>query len=158
MEDVLRPIYQERASHPQTLGILMIEKGSDYSPETDLFDVVLFVIVREGREPIFIKHYAFEEKSASLHIVDERQVKEWVLFGSNRKVMNWLLNGKVLFDRNEYIEQWRQRLLQFPVDERKVKMGIEFAKLVRRYIEGRSFLKKINGLMRTITYYMHFIT
>ncbi len=27
MEDVLRPIYQERASHPQTLGILMIEKG-----------------------------------------------------------------------------------------------------------------------------------
>ncbi|MED0656905.1 nucleotidyltransferase-like protein [Anoxybacillus ayderensis] len=142
MEDVLRPIYQERASHPQTLGILMIEKGSDYSPETDLFDVVLFVIVREGKEPIFIKHYAFEEKSASLHIVDERQVKEWVLFGSNRKVMNWLLNGKVLFDRNEYIEQWRQRLLQFPVDERKVKMGIEFAKLVRRYIEGRSFFEK----------------
>ncbi len=93
-----------------------------------------------------------------MHIVDERQVKEWVLLGSNRKVMNWLLNGKVLFDRNEYIEQWRQRLLQFPVDERKVKMGIEFAKLVRRYIEGRSFLKKINGLMRTITYYMHFIT
>ncbi len=142
MEDVLRPIYQERASHPQTLGILMIEKGSDYSPETDLFDVVLFVIVREGKEPIFIKHYAFEEKSASLHIVDERQVKEWVLLGSNRKVMNWLLNGKVLFDRNEYIEQWRQRLLQFPVDERKVKMGIEFAKLVRRYIEGRSFFEK----------------
>ncbi|MBA2879426.1 hypothetical protein HNR63_002498 [Anoxybacillus kamchatkensis] len=142
MGDVLRPIYQERASHPQTLGILMIEKGSDYSPETDLFDVVLFVIVREGKEPIFIKHYAFEEKSASLHIVDERQVKEWVLFGSNRKVMNWLLNGKVLFDRNEYIEQWRQRLLQFPVDERKVKMGIEFAKLVRRYIEGRSFFEK----------------
>ncbi|KIQ94417.1 hypothetical protein LH47_01450 [Anoxybacillus thermarum] len=142
MEDVLRPIYQERASHPQTLGILMIEKGSDYSPETDLFDVVLFVIVREGEEPVFIKHYAFEEKSASLHIVDERQVKEWVLFGSNRKVMNWLLNGKVLFDRNEYIEQWRQRLLQFPVDERKVKMGIEFAKLVRRYIEGRSFFEK----------------
>ena len=142
MEDLLRPIYQERASHPHTLGILMVEKGSDYSPETDLFDVILFVIVQRGEEKVFIKHYAFEEKSASLHVVDEHQVKEWVLLGSNRKVINWLLNGKVLFDRNEYIEQLRQRLLQFPEEERKVKMGIEFAKLVRRYIEGRSFFEK----------------
>lgn len=142
MDDLLRPIYQERASQPHTLGILMIEKGSDYSPETDLFDVILFVIAREAEEPVFIKHYTFEEKSASLHIVDESRVKEWVLLGSNRKVMNWLLNGKILFDRNEYIEQWRQRLLGFPTGERKVKMGIEFAKLVRRYIEGRSFFEK----------------
>lgn len=142
MEDVLRPIYQERASQSRTLGILMVERGSDYSPETDLFDVILFVIVREGEEAFFIKHYVFGEKSASLYVVDEHRVKEWVLFGSNRKVMNWLLNGKILFERNEYIGQLRQRLLQFPEEERKVKMGIEFAKLVRRYIEGRSFFEK----------------
>ncbi|NNU91441.1 nucleotidyltransferase-like protein [Anoxybacillus sp. CHMUD] len=142
MEDVLRPIYQERASQSRTLGILMVERGSDYSPETDLFDVILFVIVREGEEAVFIKHYVFGEKSASLYVVDEHRVKEWVLLGSNRKVMNWLLNGKILFERNEYIGQLRQRLLQFPEEERKVKMGIEFAKLVRRYIEGRSFFEK----------------
>ncbi len=142
MEDVLRPIYQERASQSRTLGILMVERRSDYSPETDLFDVVLFVIIQEGEEKVFIKHYAFGEKSASLYVVDERQVKEWVLLGSNRKVINWLLNGKILFERNEYIEQLRQRLLQFPEEERKVKMGIEFARLVRRYIEGRSFFEK----------------
>jgi hypothetical protein len=32
-------------------------------------DAVMLVIVKQADEPLFIKHYEFEQKTASLHIV-----------------------------------------------------------------------------------------
>ncbi|MFS0862725.1 nucleotidyltransferase-like protein [Fredinandcohnia sp. 179-A 10B2 NHS] len=139
MEDLLRPIYQERASHSHTLGIIMIEKGKDAFPQTDQFDTVLLVIVKETERPLFIKHYEYKNGKATLYTVVEDQLKEWLLLGSNRKVIDWILNGKVLFDRNDYIEDLKKQLDEFPAEERKAKMGVEFAKLIRRYQDGKAF-------------------
>jgi hypothetical protein len=48
MKDILRPIYQERASQSNTLGVLMVEKRQKSSHTTDTFDVILLIIVKEG--------------------------------------------------------------------------------------------------------------
>ncbi|QPC45803.1 nucleotidyltransferase-like protein [Mangrovibacillus cuniculi] len=141
MEAKLRPIYQERASHPNTLGIVLIEKKDIVSPVTDTFDVILFVILKQAEEDVFIKHYSFDEKKAALHLVTEKQVLEWLLLGSNRKIIDWLMNGKIVFDRNEYIEKLKTELNEFPFHGRKLKMGIEFARLIRRYRDGKSFFE-----------------
>jgi hypothetical protein len=141
MEDLLRPIYQERASHRDTLGILLVEKKLNNSAITDTFDLVLFVIVKEAERPVFIKHYISREQKAALHVVDEKKLNEWLLLGSNRKVIDWMLNGKVLFDRNEYVYKLRNKLLEFPQERRQLKMGIEFAKLIRRYMDGKVFFE-----------------
>ncbi|MFS1516105.1 nucleotidyltransferase-like protein [Bacillus sp. SCS-151] len=140
MEDILRPIYQERASHKNTLGVIIVEKkGEAVSSITDTFDVVLLVIIKDSEQSVQIKHYEFNHNKAALHIVDENQLNEWVLLGSNRKVTEWLMNGRVLFDRNEYIHNLKNELEMFPRDYRKLKMGVEFAKLIRRYLEGKKF-------------------
>ncbi|MFT4416683.1 nucleotidyltransferase-like protein [Fredinandcohnia humi] len=139
MEDLLRPIYQERASHSQTLGIIMVEKGKDAFPQTDQFDTVLLVIVKEAEKQLFIKHYEYRNGKATLYTVMESQLNIWLRHGSNRKVIDWILNGKVLFDRNGYIEGLKNELYEFPSDERQVKMGVEFAKLIRRYQDGKAF-------------------
>lgn len=139
MEDVLRPIYQERASHQDTLGVLLIEKKHKAIPTTDTFDKVLLIIVKNAEMPVFIKHYTFEEKKAAMHIVTQKQLNEWLLLGSNRKVVEWIYDGKVLFDRNEYIQNLKNELREIPLNGRKMKMGIEFAKLIRRYMDGKSF-------------------
>ncbi len=144
MEDLLRPLYQERASHPNTLGVILVEKGKDAFTHTDYFDLALLVIVKEVEKNVFIKHYDYDNSKASLYTVRESQLKEWLLFGSNRKIVNWILNGKILFDRNEYIIELRNELHQFPEEERQIKMGIEFAKLIRRYQDGKAFLMQNN--------------
>ena len=141
MEDILRPIYQERASFKSTLGILLIEKLKNDRSNTDTFDYVLFVVVNESEVPVFQKHYLYKEKKVALHIVNENQLKEWLLLGSNRKVVNWIQNGKVLFDRNEYLEQLKKEMNEFPFRGRKLKMGLEFSKLIRRYIDGKVFFE-----------------
>lgn len=141
MEDNLRPIYQERASQENTLGILFIGKRKYESSITDKFDTVLLVVVKNAEQPIFIKHYDFKNQKAALHIVSESKINEWLLFGSNRKIVDWILNGKIVFDRNEFIVNLRTRLQEYPENDRKIKIGLEFAKLIRRYVDGKAFFE-----------------
>ncbi|HWO74711.1 MAG TPA: nucleotidyltransferase-like protein [Bacillus sp. (in: firmicutes)] len=141
MEDILRPIYQERASQPGTLGVILIEKSHKSSAITDTFDAVLLVVTNDESQKVFIKHYAYEYKKAALHIVSETQLREWIMYGTNRKIFEWLYNGKILFDRNEFMNQLKEEIRDFPFYGRKIKMGLEFAKLIRRYMDGKSFFE-----------------
>lgn len=142
MEDILRPIYQERASQPNTLGVLMVEKKQKSGQVTDSFDVILLVLVKEAEQPVYIKHYSYDdEKKAAMHVITEELLKEWILLGTNRKIFEWLDNAKILFDRNEYVANLNKELREFPFYGRKIKMGIEFAKLIRRYVDGKALFE-----------------
>ena len=141
MENLLRPIYQERASHPDTLAVIIVERRHKVSSETDNFDAALLVIVKEAEEPLFIKHYESAHQTASLNVVTDEQLKEWITLGTNRRIIDWILNGKVLFDRNEYIFNLIDDLSTFPFSNRKLKIGLEYGKLIRRYIEGKAFFE-----------------
>lgn len=146
MEALLRPIYQERASDPNTLGIFVIEKREEVSPITDTFDSILLIITKESSQPVFTKHYYFQNKKAALHIVTERQLNKWLVIGSNPKVVDWILNGRVVFDRNEYIDRLKYELDEFPTSARKIRMGIEFSKLCRSYLKAKLFFEELNYL------------
>ncbi|TYR79250.1 hypothetical protein FZC66_16690 [Priestia megaterium] len=139
MEDILRPIYQERASNKDTLGILLIEKRKSESPVTDNLDAILFIVTKNSDVPLFIKQYEYKNQRAALYIASESQMNDWIMNGTNRRTIDWVLNGKVLFDRNEYIDQLKNRLIEFPRQDRIKRIGIEFAKLIRRFKEGKDF-------------------
>jgi Nucleotidyltransferase-like/Helix-turn-helix domain len=139
MEDILRPLYQERASKKETLGILLIEKRKTDSPVTDDLDAILFIITSNNEVPVFVKQYEYKEQRAALYIASEQQISEWIMMGTNRRTVDWVLNGKVLFDRNEYVANLKKRLLDFPREDRVKRIGIEFAKLIRRFKEGKDF-------------------
>jgi len=142
MEDILRPIYQERASQLNTLGVLLVEKKPKSILTTDTFEVILLIIVKDAQQPVFIKHYTFEDKKAAMHIITEEKLQEWLLFGSNRKIFEWLHHAKILFDRNEYVSNLKTELREFPFNGRKIKMGLEFAKLIRRYVDGKTLFEQ----------------
>ncbi|WP_338753397.1 nucleotidyltransferase-like protein [Bacillus sp. FJAT-52991] len=139
MEDILRPLYQERTSQQNTLGVIAVQKREKVSIFTENFDTVLLVIVKEAEEPVFIKHYLYGEKKASLFVVTETQLNEWLLLGSNRKVIEWLYHGKTLFDRNDFVHELKKEMREFPFYGRKIKMSIEFSRLIRRYTDGKAF-------------------
>ena len=82
MEALLRPIYQERASEPNTLGIILVEKREEVSPITDTFDSILLIVTKESEQPVFTKHYTYEDKKAAMHIITEKQLRKWLLVGN----------------------------------------------------------------------------
>jgi len=142
MDDILRPIYQERASSPSTLGILLIEKKGFESNSTDSFDYILLVVTEKKENPLLVKHYSYGNQKAVLYIVSKDQLDEWLLLGSNRRLTEWLHDGKIIFDRNENILKLKQEINEFPFHGRNLKKGIEFSKLIRRYVDGKSFFDK----------------
>ena len=144
MEQILRPIYQERASQPNTLGVILIEKREKVSQITDTFDTILLILAKDADQPVFTKHYTFSDKKAAMHIVTEKQLRKWLLLGTNRKIVDWIFYGRVMFDRNEFVHELKTELKDFPFYGRKIKMGIEFAKLIRRYLEGKVFFEQKN--------------
>lgn len=144
MEQILRPIYQERASQDSTLGVVLIEKREKVSPITDTFDSILLIITKENETPVFTKHYTFLDKKAAMHIITEKQLHKWLLLGTNRKIVDWLFNGRIMYDRNEFMEKLIIELKEYPFYGRKIKMGMEFAKLIRHYLEGKVFFEQKN--------------
>lgn len=142
MEHILRPIYQERASHPDTLGVIIISKRDDAINMTDTFDSVLLIIVKEAEQSIFTKHYLYGDTKMVMHIVTEKLLRKWLFIGSNRKIVDWIFFGKVLFDRNEFLYKLRSELQEFPFYGRKIKTGMQFSKLIRRYLEGKEFFER----------------
>ncbi|GAA0597735.1 nucleotidyltransferase-like protein [Virgibacillus siamensis] len=137
MEDLLRPIYQERASESGTLGIVIIEKMKPNSPITDNFDVILLIIVSDdAKQDWFVKHYELDdEKTAAMHIVEEKRLMEWIDTSGYRKAVEWVINGKVVFDRNGYIADLKNQLRTFPFEKRNLRKAMEFGKLVKSYNE-----------------------
>ncbi len=146
MEQILRPIYQERASQESTLGVVLVEKREKVSPITDTFDSILLIVTKENETSVYTKHYTYLDKKAAMHIVTEKQLKKWLLLGTNRKIVDWLFNGRIIYDRNEFMGKLKTELKDYPFYGRKIKMGMEFAKLIRRYQEGKVFFEGKNYL------------
>ncbi|MGO4889845.1 nucleotidyltransferase-like protein [Anaerobacillus sp. MEB173] len=137
MESILRELYQERASDPHTLGVLLVEKKSSHHMITDGFDAILLLIVNEVEESWFVKHYEYASLTIALHVIDEELLNRWLITGENRLVIDWAVNGKIIFDRNEFVLNLKKRLDEFPIEDRKQKITVEFAKLIRRYSEAK---------------------
>ncbi|MDE5414885.1 nucleotidyltransferase-like protein [Alkalihalobacterium chitinilyticum] len=144
MEVMLRQLYQDKASEPDTLGILIVEKDAGFDSITDGQDVILLIIKEKGTSPWFVRHYEYLDKTVSMNIIDEERLFQWMISGANRRFIDWVFNGKVLFDRNEYVYYMKKRINDFPFEERQQKLGIEFSKLIRRYEKGKALYQSEN--------------
>lgn len=140
--DLLRPIYQERASHPDTLGVIIATKRNNAIHITDTFDNILLIVVKNSEVPIYTKHYYYDDQKTAMHIISEETLFKWIYVGSNRKIVDWIVHGKILFDRNEYLLNLRLKFQDVPLFGRKIKIGIQYSKLIRRYLEAKAFFNQ----------------
>ncbi|MBB5175076.1 nucleotidyltransferase-like protein [Texcoconibacillus texcoconensis] len=142
MESILRQIYQDRTSDADTLGVILVERGASLDSTTDYFDAVLLILVSNQRPSWETKHYVFNGYKVALHMVNLKQIREWLINSSHRRIVDWLMNGKVVFDRNEFIKNYRKKMIDFPINERKKKMGVEFTKFIRRFTDGKALFQE----------------
>ncbi|MED4533114.1 nucleotidyltransferase-like protein [Metabacillus fastidiosus] len=141
MENILRELYQQKVNDPNTLAIMSIEKWDDNSALADNLDLTLLVIVKSAEAPIFIKHYEMDSKRAALTIITKDTIEGWTEEGNSEGLVNLLLNGKILFEREEYITSIANTLDICLFSERKLKISIEYGKLLRKHSEGKNFFE-----------------
>jgi hypothetical protein len=141
LDKQLRVLYQERSSHQDTLGILLIQKKEMLSPITDGFDDMVVVVTENTTDFWDIHHYHYEDKKVQVITVNKDDLNEWLSVGRDKRILEWIVYGKIIFDRNDYILTIRKQLLDFPFELRSKKLCIEFSRLIRCYIEGKELLR-----------------
>ncbi|WP_025027003.1 nucleotidyltransferase-like protein [Caldalkalibacillus mannanilyticus] len=140
MDSQLRILYQERASDTNTLGIIHLQKKETFSPVTDGFDDIILVITENEEVYWNTHHYRYEDKKVQLITVDKTMLHEWLAAGSNRRAVEWVMHGKIVFDRNDFVTELKERLIEFPFELRSKRLCVEFGRLIRRYQEGKELL------------------
>lgn len=142
MDQYIKILSEKWANKDITRGIMLIENRNLHTPHTDIFDRALLIFIKNPKRTWFVESYQYEKEKVSVYIITTLQLEEWVLNGVNKKIFTWLFNGEILYDRNNYLQQYIQELADFPFHERKVKLGLEFAKLLRCYLDGKSFYEQ----------------
>lgn len=141
MEGSLRQLYQDRAGLEDTLAIMLIEKEISPLSITDGSEVVILLIHNQPEEEWQVKHYEVEGKQVSFHFLSQSMMHQILIAGNQRRFIDWLVNGKIVFDRNEFLKGIKDRIESFPPDDRSKKMTIQFTKLLRRFEEGRTLFR-----------------
>ncbi|WP_332691410.1 nucleotidyltransferase-like protein [Halalkalibacter lacteus] len=138
MDVLLRQLYQDRASEEGTLAILIIEKDLLPLSVTDGFEFVIVLINHNKDISWEVKHYQVGERRVSFHSLSQAMMHQTLIVGNHRRLVDWLVNGRIVFDRNEFLKDVKERIESFPPGDRTKKMTIQFTKMLRRFEEGKT--------------------
>ncbi len=138
----LQPFIEKHIlTDPVVTGVLGVEATSPHSPLVDGFHVLLLVVTRESLATNYINHYSRDGVSIQERRISKGALTQWIMTGENRSIIEWLLKGEILADRDQFLEETRQRLLAFPSEMRDQKLFIEFSYFLRRYLHSKQYLK-----------------
>jgi hypothetical protein len=107
----------------------------------DGFDLLLLVITNEPTTADNIIHYRIDEKDIQEYRINRKGLQRWMLTGSNRNVMQWVLGGDIWIDEDKMIHSIREEWTLFPSYLRDKKMLIEFSAFLRVYNRCREYLR-----------------
>lgn len=157
MEHILKRFCDEKKGQENTIGILLINKEIKIMNYSSDFDFSLIVVIDQP-QLIPVEQFDISNKSVETHYFTVDQINRVLITGKNRTLIDWLINGTVVFEKDKYISKLRKNIIDFPISERKYKITVEFAKLIHRYTEGKKlfhsgdFLDAFNSILHSLHY------
>lgn len=142
MEELVRSIYQKRACDSNTLGIIVVAKNQLDFSFTNYFDTLFLLAVKEQTEDLLVKQYKVGKENVSIYSIRMDDMIEAITFSKNKKIFDWIYYGKIIFDRDESLANLRNQFFEFPKNDRDLNMSIEYAKLIKRYKNGKALFDK----------------
>lgn len=127
MEEHFRPIVNFFASRPTTKAVLLVDCRKELLTAQEMFDVIIYAVADGHDNQEQSKHFYFQGMNVGLYVVDE------VLFRS--KPLDLVNGSEVLFERDRFIDKIKEEI---PSQNIKLKMGLEFAELIRTYTTGKN--------------------
>lgn len=140
MEHIKARFANSYREEPGLIGLAVTENPYPYNPLIDGLDLLVLVIIGKDIALNETKHVQLESERVLIRTVDPNSLNEWVSGGENRNIIEWLVRGEILVDRDGYLNGVRERLLQFPNSMREQKQFTEFAGFLRTYLQAKQDL------------------
>jgi hypothetical protein len=125
----------------RVLGVVSVTSQEQSSPVIDGFDLLVLIISKDKQPTNHISHYIKEEYRIQERWIHREGLENWILNGENRSIIQWILQGEILLDKDIYVEGLRHRLLEYPQELREKKLFIEFSLFLRKYIQGKDYIQ-----------------
>lgn len=143
IKDYILDTYREL---PGILSISVIENPNSYNPLIDGLDVLVLVITAGNIEKKTADHIRLDGERVLVRKLGRQELELWISSGGNRNIIEWIVRGEILLDREGYLADVRERLLLFPESIREQKRFIEFAGFLRTYLQAKQDLSDGNLL------------
>ncbi|MBB6638453.1 nucleotidyltransferase-like protein [Cohnella thailandensis] len=88
-----------------------------------------------------VEHWMWGETRIQVNRITLDGMEKWITSGEHKGVVQWILEGDVLLDRNGYLEDLRRRLTVWPAELKERKILREFTKFTRTYLQAKEDLK-----------------
>lgn len=153
-------IFRDR---PGLLSLAVIKNPYPYNPLIDGLDVLaLIVLDNEAREE-YAEHIQVEDARLMIRAVRQETLRSWISAGEHRTIIEWLVRGEILLDRDGYLTGVRERLLLFPESMREQKRFIEFNGFLRTYLQAKqdlmdgNLLDAYSHVLQALTHWAHIV-
>ncbi|MBW7454188.1 nucleotidyltransferase-like protein [Paenibacillus sepulcri] len=128
------------------LSLLAIDNPFPYNPLIDGLDLLLLAVLTETSPSGETSHVSYEGERVQIRTVSPAVLEQWLSGGENRSIIQWLVRGDILLDRDNYLLQIRETILDFPASLRERKQLVEFSGFIRTYLQAKQDLKDNNML------------
>ncbi|MGO4548616.1 nucleotidyltransferase-like protein [Paenibacillus sp. 2TAB23] len=146
MKHIKAYIAKSYQDEPSVIGVAVIENPYPYNPLIDGLDSLVLVVVQEEHPRNETEHIQIVDKRVMIRTIDSNGLAEWLSGGENRNIIEWLVRGEILVDRDGYLSNVRERIIQFPDSMREQKQFTEFAGFLRTYLQAKQDLLDNNLL------------
>ncbi|MNI23354.1 hypothetical protein D3C73_769390 [compost metagenome] len=112
------------------------------------FDLLILVVCCDiGRSSqIQIEHCMLGKQHYQLLYVGRNDIKQWVIEGQNREIVQCFLHGDVILDKDKKLASLRQDLLDFGSEMREQRKLNEYARLLNTFVKAKKYTQE-NDLM-----------
>ncbi|MFD0588681.1 nucleotidyltransferase-like protein [Paenibacillus sp. GCM10027627] len=140
MEPIKNHVVDAYRGQPGLLAISYTKNPYPYNPVIDGLDMLILLLVEKQAASEAAEHVQWDGMRALVRTLDKEELELWITGGENRNIIEWLVRGEILLDRDGYLANVRERLLQFPESMREQKQFIEFSGFLRTYLQAKQDL------------------
>lgn len=142
MDNINVYFYEKYRNDESVNSIVSVSTSDSKSPLIDGFDQLILVISKIKKPMNYISHYIKDGVSIQERWIHTEGLERWMLNGDNRSIIQWVLAGEVLLDKQSYLQQLRKSVIEFPQIKRKKKLFMEFSFFLRKYLQGKDYIEK----------------
>ncbi|MFB9326466.1 nucleotidyltransferase-like protein [Paenibacillus aurantiacus] len=128
------------------IAVAVVENPYPYSPLIDGLDVMMLVVSSRCDLHRQTEHVRMNDKHILIRRISPSTLEQWIASGETRSMIQWLVRGEILMDRDNYLLHIRQRVLAFPIEMRESKQIVEFGCFMRKYYQAKQELQDDNLL------------
>ncbi|KZE67444.1 hypothetical protein FKV70_19545 [Paenibacillus ottowii] len=127
-----------------SIGVISYRKPGEYFHGSMLHDFdELILIIGEGRKPVrSIQHLLINGLKCQVLYTTLRCLKGWIIAGEQANIIDYVLEGRMVWERDERVRHLRQEIIEFNDPLREQKRFHEFSRFLVNYVQGKKAVRE----------------